>query len=211
MKRTVKISLVIILSFIIIGSTVNIVSPYKATITRVEGTVLKKIGSQNIWSLANKGDVLDSGDSLRTKENSYAELRFSDGSIVKVSENTEVSIYKDYLSLAIGYIRLYITKLFPNFEVRTPSAVAGVRGTEFSVEVLEDQTTIVTVYEGEVDVTAQGKTLRLRRGESGIVKPKSPPAMNRGETRGNIEKDKGSSHGSGNKESGKGEGHPFGR
>lgn len=98
MKRTVKISLVIILSFIIIGSTVNIVSPYKATITRVEGTVLKKIGSQNIWSLANKGDVLDSGDSLRTKENSYAELRFSDGSIVKVSENTEVSIYKDYLS-----------------------------------------------------------------------------------------------------------------
>lgn len=212
MKRIAKISLIIILSFIIIGGTVNIVSPYRATLTKVEGTVLKKDNFQNIWVPANRGDILDDGDFLRTRENSYAELKFSDGSIVKVSENTEVSLYKDYLSLAIGYIRLYITKLFPNFEVRTPSAVAGVRGTEFSVEVLDDQTTIVTVYEGEVDITAQGKTIRLRKGESGIVRPKSPPAINRGETRGNIEKDKGSSHHLENRESGKGESnHPFGR
>ncbi|MGC8970751.1 MAG: FecR family protein [bacterium] len=213
MKKITKISLIIILSFIIIGSTVNIVSPYRATVTKAEGMVLKKDNYQNIWVPVSKGDILDDGDSLRTKENSYAELKFSDGSIVKVSENTDLSIYKDYLSLAIGYIRLYITKLFPNFEVRTPSAVAGVRGTEFSVEVLIDQTTIVTVYEGEVDVTAQGKTIRLKKGESGVVRPKSPPTMNKGVSKDDIEKGKSSSHGSGNKGSAKEDesNHPFER
>lgn len=175
--KILRVSLILIM-VLIIGSLINIVSPYRVTVIKIEGTVLKKVNLQNIWVPVNKGDILDSGDSLKTGENSYAELRFSDGSTVKINPETEVSIYRDYLSLAIGYIRLYITKLFPNFEVRTPSAIAGVRGTEFSVEVLEDQTTIVTVYEGEVDVTAQGRTLRLRKGESGIVKPKSPPEIN---------------------------------
>lgn len=175
--RVLRVFLILII-VLVIGTSINIVSPYRATIIKVEGTVLKKVNLQNIWVPVNKGDTLEGGDSIKTRVDSYAELRFSDGSTVKIGPETEVSIYKDYLSLAIGYIRLYITKLFPNFEVRTPSAIAGVRGTEFSVEVLEDQTTIVTVYEGEVDVTAQGRTLRLRKGESGIVKPKSPPEIN---------------------------------
>jgi ferric-dicitrate binding protein FerR (iron transport regulator) len=202
MKRTIKVLLVIIVGSFIIGSSINIVSPYRATIVKKEGVVLKKVTTQNIWIYADKGDVLDDGDSLKTGKNSYAELEFSDGSRVKISQETEVSIYKDYFSLAIGYIRLYITKLFPNFEIRTPSAIAGVRGTEFTVEVLEDQTTIVTVYEGEVDLMAQGKTLRLRKGESGIVRPKSPPAINRSEVRGKDERKGNLSHGSGKGESG---------
>ena len=202
MKKIIKIFLVLIVGCFIVGGSINIVSPYRATIIKREGVVLRKDISQNIWVYADKGDVLDNGDSLKTGKNSYAELEFSNGSRVKISQETEVSIYKDYFSLAIGYVRLYITKLFPNFEVRTPSAIAGVRGTEFTVEVLEDQTTIVTVYEGEVDVMAQGKTLRLRKGESGIVRPKSPPAINRGEIRGKDEREGNLSHGSGKRESG---------
>ena len=202
MKKIIKIFLALIVGSFIIGGSINIVSPYRATIIKREGVVLRKDISQNIWVYADKGDVLDNGDSLKTGKNSYAELEFSNGSRVKISQETEVSIYKDYFSLAIGYVRLYITKLFPNFEVRTPSAIAGVRGTEFTVEVLEDQTTIVTVYEGEVDVMAQGKTLRLRKGESGIVRPKSPPAINRGEIRGKDEREGNLSHGSGKRESG---------
>ncbi len=207
-----KVFLILIIALTIMGSSINIVSPYKATITRIEGTVLKKINPHNIWIPVNKGDILDSGDSLKTRENSYAELRFSDGSIVKISPDTEVSIYKDYISLAIGYIKLYITKLFPNFEVRTPSAIAGVRGTEFSVEVLEDQTTIVTVYEGEVDLTAQGRTLRLRKGESGIVRPKSPPEINPASERRKEEKLEQYQHRQEGKSSGKdGDNRPKGR
>lgn len=160
----------------ILGSTVNIVSPYKAILNKVEGTVLKKDNSNGLWISAIKGDIFGDGSSLKTKENSYGELKFSDGSITEIKANTQVSIYKDYLSLTIGYIKLYITKLFPNFEVRTPTAIAGVRGTEFSVEVLPDQTTLVVVYEGEVDVTAEGKTLRIKKGESTIVKPHSQPS-----------------------------------
>ncbi|MBC7320399.1 FecR domain-containing protein [bacterium] len=200
--KILRVSLILIM-VLIIGSSINIVSPYRATVIKIEGTVLKKVNLQNIWVPVNKGDILDSGDSLKTGENSYAELRFSDGSTVKINPETEVSIYRDYLSLAIGYVRLYITKLFPNFEVRTPSAIAGVRGTEFSVEVLEDQTTIVTVYEGEVDVTAQGRTLRLRKGESGIVKPKSPPEINPVGEKGRNDRGESAQHRLEDRESGK--------
>ncbi|HON71718.1 MAG TPA: FecR domain-containing protein [bacterium] len=184
MREILKFLLILFLSGILVGGTVNIVSPYNATIIRIDGTVLKKDISKNIWIPASKGDILDDGDTLKTGEDAYAELKFSDGSIVKINASTEVSVYRDYLSLAIGYIKLYITKLFPNFEIRTPSGIAGVRGTEFSVEVLQDQTTLVTVYEGEVDVTAQGKTIRIRKGESAIVKPKSPPTLHKGDLKG---------------------------
>lgn len=181
MKKFLRIFLIVLLSYTLLGSIINVVSPYKATVIKVEGTVLKKDNSNNIWIIARNGDILDDGDSLKTKEDGYAELRFEDGSIVKIKSNTELSIYKNYLSLAIGYVRLYITKLFPNFEIRTPSAIAGVRGTEFSVEVLQDKTTLVTVYDGEVDITAQGKTIRVRKGESGIVRHGLPPSLHREE------------------------------
>lgn len=181
MKKFFKIFFLILFICILLGSTVNIASRYRAIITRIDGAVLKKDVSRNIWIPAKVGDILDNGDSLKTEKDGYTELKFEDGSIVKVGANTELNIYKNYLFLAIGYIKLYITKLFPNFEVRTPSAIAGVRGTEFSVEVLQDMTTLVTVYEGEVELTAQNRTIRLRKGESGIAKPDSPPGIYRRE------------------------------
>ncbi|MGC9064013.1 MAG: FecR domain-containing protein, partial [bacterium] len=104
-----------------------------------------------------------------------ARLKFSDGSIVEVGQDTNVNMYDNYLFLTIGIIKSYITKLFPNFEVRTPTAIAGVRGTEFTVEVLSDQTTIVSVYEGIVEVTTKERTIKLKKGETTIVKPPTQP------------------------------------
>jgi tetratricopeptide (TPR) repeat protein len=61
------------------------------------------------------------------------------------------------------------------FRVETPSAVAAVRDTHFSVEVGEDQRTRVSVAEGEVEVTAQGESVTVVAGQQTIVEPGQPP------------------------------------
>jgi hypothetical protein len=170
MNRLFYRIIALLLVCFLLGGTINIVSPYNATLTGISGDVCRKRHRESIWVTANNRDILSPGDELKTGYNSKAKLRFSNGSIVEVGAETKVSIYENYLFLAIGLIKSYITKFFPNFEVRTPTAIAGVRGTEFTVEVLPDQTTIVSVYEGIVDVTTEGKTVRLKKGETTIVR-----------------------------------------
>ncbi|MGB9682108.1 MAG: FecR family protein [bacterium] len=173
-KATSRIILLILISFLV-GGTINIVSPYNAIITGISGEVYKKRYNDSVWVIVKDGDILIPGDQLKTVYNSRARLKFSDGSIVEVGQDTNVNIYDNYLFLTIGIIKSYITKLFPNFEVRTPTAIAGVRGTEFTVEVLSDQTTIVSVYEGIVEVTTKERTIKLKKGETTIVKPPTQP------------------------------------
>jgi len=173
-RTTRRIILLILLSFLM-GGTINIVSPYNAIVTGISGDVYRKTHNETIWTIVEDGDVLVPGDQLKTGYNSKARLKFSDGSTVEVGQETSVNIYDNYLFLAIGIIKSYITKLFPNFEVRTPTAIAGVRGTEFTVEVLSDQTTIVSVYEGIVEVTTKERTIKLGKGETTIVKPSNHP------------------------------------
>ena len=58
------------------------------------------------------------------------------------------------------------------FEVRTPAAICGVRGTEFTVHVSESDNTEVNVKNGIVDLTGNliNGTITLTAGTKGIVK-----------------------------------------
>ncbi len=64
------------------------------------------------------------------------------------------------------------------FAVRTAQAVAGVRGTQFSVALDERQRTTVTVEEGSVEVTGLvGNPVILMPGQTAIVDEAQPPVM----------------------------------
>ncbi|NTW37368.1 MAG: FecR domain-containing protein, partial [Syntrophobacteraceae bacterium] len=89
------------------------------------------------------------GETLRTKSQSKAEVTFEDGTILRLAEKTAMEV-KEYmvdqdglsgvLSLTRGKIQSLIkaaaSKIFrmgrqSRFEVHTPPAVVGVRGTDF--------------------------------------------------------------------------------
>jgi len=69
------------------------------------------------------------------------------------------------LKLSIGIARFRIKSLKEEaFVVKTPSAVAGVRGTSFSVY-LEGDDEKITLPEGRLDITKDDKTVSLNAGE----------------------------------------------
>lgn len=108
------------------------------------------------------GMELVPGDTIETF-NSTAEVRLvPNGSIIKVGTNTEFTIDElqgreggstNGFSVAAGRIRNVAASVSgQNYRVRTPSTVAGVRGTDFGVEVSTDRDA-VAVLEGSVEVT----------------------------------------------------------
>jgi hypothetical protein len=112
------------------------------------------------------GNSINEGSEVRTANPGRVKLRFLDGSVVVVSDASTLKIEKfqpegkgssrnGSFVLDIGLIS---QKVSPSkdgsWEVRTPSAVTAVRGTEYIIEVKPNLATEVTVQGGSVQVKA---------------------------------------------------------
>lgn len=110
------------------------------------------------------GDKLAVGADVRTGANGRVRLRFVDGSMLVVSDASQVRIEQFDRSTAsagraavmlldVGLVGQKVTpSANGSWKVRTPTAVTAVRGTEFTVEVDSEQQTAVNVQSGRVDV-----------------------------------------------------------
>ncbi|GAB4368800.1 MAG: hypothetical protein Kow009_05540 [Spirochaetales bacterium] len=126
------------------------------------------------------GMELSEGDRIRTTA-STAELRLSpNGSILKLSRNTEFRIETlagskspdtNAFSLASGKLRTVAARRRgASFQIRTPSAVCGVRGTDFAMEVREGVREGVAVREGVVEFAKNtGERISLTSGQAADV------------------------------------------
>jgi len=122
-----------------------------ADITETKGTVEVKILKEN-WKPAKIGMILNQGDFIRTKKDSWAILNL-DGAgetatvevkqnsqlrLAELKQNKEQGTQNTLLDLALGEILIKAQKLHlekSKFEVKTPTSIVGVRGTTFSVAV----------------------------------------------------------------------------
>jgi hypothetical protein len=133
-----------------------------ATITPYWGCAVEIQTAQgNTWESAVAGSALRNGDRIRTRANSKAKVMFSDGSYIILGPNSSYEVggilegptIWDILNGKCYFLKMWLQQhIGKKFEVRTPSAVTSARGTEFTVEVAEDNATTVTVFEGMVDV-----------------------------------------------------------
>ena len=103
---------------------------------------------------AEEGMYLESGDKIRTDANSYLGLGFDEEekNIVKVDSNSSVVLIlkgNEKIELLKGRVFATINDLpaGSSFEIRTPAAITGVRGTDWVVSV-EDDSTDVEAIEG---------------------------------------------------------------
>jgi FecR protein len=130
------------------------------------------------WAL-NVGDLVQAQQIILTGPDGYAKLQTSDGSTFEVYPSSNVIFRKnpgnlrDLLDLFVGRIKVHIQRLSgepnPN-RVMTPTAMISVRGTIFDVSINDDdETTIVSVEEGSVEVRH-------------LLKPGAPKIVNAGET-----------------------------
>lgn len=104
---------------------------------------------------------VQSGDTVRTAAASQARFFLADGkSLVALDEDTALTYHdgadRTTIELMTGRIRLAIEQWAKQFEVRTPIAVLGIRGTRFTVEQRNPQApTEVRVVEGLVEIRGQ--------------------------------------------------------
>lgn len=133
------------------------------------------------------GDALYTGELLRTEAGARAELALADGSVVRLVEDSLVRLGALELTAALQRkVRLELlrgtveTEAAPGgdgsvFEVRTRSAVAGVRGTRFRVSAQEDGASRVETLEGKVALGAEKAEVELAGGQGSRAKPGSAP------------------------------------
>ncbi len=113
------------------------------------------------WAL-NVGDLVQTQQVILTGPDGYAKFQTSDGSTFEVYPSSNVIFRKnpgslqDLLDLFVGRVKIHIQRFGgqpnPN-RIMTPTAVISVRGTIFDVSINDDdETTIVSVEEGSVEV-----------------------------------------------------------
>jgi hypothetical protein len=137
-------------------------------ISLAEGKATVESGGQSREALA--GEELFEGDAVVTGPGAKVKVLFRDDSLVTIAADTrlEVSAYmvdpasklrKSVLTVAKGKVLSLVSRVFANpssmFEVRTKTAVAGVRGTRFIVE-SGDAGDRVATLEGTVAVRKTG-------------------------------------------------------
>jgi hypothetical protein len=130
------------------------------------GSVPVEINHGTGWIKATDGQDLSLADKVRTNAGE-ATVIFYDSIIVKLKKNTEISINKlsdksVSISQEKGVIWNTFTDIFGinNFEVKTPKALATVRGTNFGVEVNPNSESIA-LMEGSVDVKIGSQQAKL--------------------------------------------------
>ncbi|MFO7866811.1 MAG: FecR domain-containing protein, partial [Candidatus Aminicenantes bacterium] len=143
------------------------------------------------WVEAQVEMSLEVGDTIKTGENSGAEITFFDGSTIELEAGTQIEILSldvacdtgvttITLLQTIGTTISRITKILDpasSYEIETPTGVAGVRGSVMVVTVGEDGTTWITNLEGDIYAIAQGVELQVPKGQQCIIRPGQPPEL----------------------------------
>jgi hypothetical protein len=164
-----KVKLTIIVGILILASTILSAFRYweedsVAKISFPLGNVFVVPKGKTKMEKAGFNHKLFTGDKVRTQKQARCEIKYNDGSIVRIDQESIYTI-TDYKTeknektvesfLSIGKIWANIKKLTgksDNWLLRGPSAVVAVRGTIYRMDANEDKSSQVLVYDGSVNV-----------------------------------------------------------
>jgi hypothetical protein len=139
--------------------------------------------SENVeWVEASVAYQLFDKDTLRTESEGYAVLQLIDNSLARVRPNSVLVIrgepnsrngLNSRIQVESGEVNLRVEGRVSQYEVATPSAVAAVKGTEFTTRILLDGSSEFICYSGVVEVKANtsGRAQNLTRRRRAVVDP----------------------------------------
>lgn len=142
-------------------------------LTAAAGQVFRQKEKSSALEPVAKGDPLAEGDSLRTGADGRATVVFDDASRVEVGPKSlfvleEAESKTAAMRLNFGSLRAWVAKIASRrFEVRTPTAVCAVRGTEFAIDVDARGHTGVRMFTGLMSVSdGRGHEAMIKKGQS---------------------------------------------
>lgn len=142
-------------------------------ITRLKGRVTVYRDGAKIGISAKNGMMLQQNDRIKTRKKAYLRFKLNDGSIMTLGQKAELTLdrftynpeKKERVALfkvALGKLRIFANRMLKyrdnRFQVKTPTAVAGVRGTVFMVWVASETDTIIACFDSAVEVASVFKT-----------------------------------------------------
>ena len=145
-----------------------------AYLAKVSGVVQVRRSGADRWDLVRDlPQDLAANDTVRTGQRAQATLAFEDGSRVELGGGAiftleEATRGRSAIELSFGGIKAFVQRLGGRrFEVKTPTAVCAVRGTEFSVDVLQGGRTQISLFKGLLGVEdKRGQQILLHPNES---------------------------------------------
>lgn len=161
-----------------------------ASIQLVQGRASLTRGTTAKVLAARIGMVLRTGDSIHSYEESLVEIKFDNGEIVRLDENTtfvieQANSQKAGASLPVGRVWVNMKKITSHraFDVSTPTAVAAIRGTIYAMQAGIDHSVDLGVYDGKVDI---GPSEKLKM-DLYTAKQKKAPGSDPVEIQGPVE------------------------
>jgi hypothetical protein len=128
-----------------------------ASLTFLEGTVSIFNENDFTWVKVKLNEPIYVGDRIKTSEDTRTVVTYDDGTSLKIKEKTELIIKNSGIDVFDGQLWVHFIKTEDkNFEVKTPTLVAGVRGTKFEVRANKNNSS-VAVFKGRVEVAKDKK------------------------------------------------------
>lgn len=168
MKRTVTIACVLAISLAAGWAGAQAQPAFRAKVGDAFGQAQKRVAGASGWQDISVGDLLAPQTSVKTGDDSAVLLQLPDRHVLRIGANSLVELRELGANKSYSF-RVLSGKIWSlvesatrptKYEVETPSAVAGVEGTLFSVFHEEDSgQTAVSTDEGQV---------RVRQGRQGI-------------------------------------------
>jgi len=201
-----KVSSRYVVSMVVVVMALALLTPFLAlaapvgTFTKVEGKVDILRLSEAATVPVQVGDPVSLGDAIRTKRNGRAEIQFRDDTLIQLAPETRITIdeysyrggdtrEKGLIGLLRGKMRAIVAKLKAavvpvsrtdaSFNVKTPTAIAGVKGTDFIVY-YERGVTGVIFIDGEGYVYNPGKpgrVITVKGGQASFVLGEDDPPL----------------------------------
>jgi hypothetical protein len=150
--------------FLFIAIAASFAAEPAGTIQSITGAADQNLARAPGWKPARVRGKVFLNDQLRTGTESSAELLWANGGVLRIAELSTLAVTeqpKEENSTEPGVKALKgrvwanmqkISNTGKKFSIESPTAVAGIRGTVFRVDVGADSSTDVLVYEGKVAV-----------------------------------------------------------
>ena len=142
--------------------------------------------TSNKWTRAKLNQPVFEGNIIRTQAKSRCEITLAGGGKVRIGENSELELNevdvkpmaKNFnANLKKGNVWVSAKAAFgekKNIAVRTPTAVAAIRGTKYRAKAGDDESSVL-VYDGKVDVNQAKNYIEKRKEKRKGMAPKNTP------------------------------------
>jgi hypothetical protein len=124
----------------------------QAELITASGSVEVLLEGADEYTSAEEGMTFDAGDKIKVGSGGSAEISFNEANtnVVRLSENTDASITlsgDEKMDVSIGEVFASVSDLpsGSSFEISTPTAVSGARGTDWVTKVSDEGTDVEAV------------------------------------------------------------------